>query len=327
MTVPVIKSLVHQNPECKVTVLSRPFFKPLFDDISNVSFIAIDVNQKHKGFWGLFRLFKELHKYRFTEIADLHNVLRSKILRFFFKLNGYPVRFIDKGRAEKKALTREKNKVFKPLKSTHERYADVFRLLGFKVDLKKGNTYIKKELSEEITTVLGAKNKPWVGIAPFAAFKGKTYPSKLMKIVLEELSKKDITIFLFGGKGDIKPLQELKKNNQNIKIVAGKFSFTQELNLIENLDVMVSMDSGNAHLAALKNVATITLWGVTHPYAGFAPFNQPNKYALLPDLKKYPKIPCSVYGNTVFKGYENVMETIAPKEIVNTINEIVKKEP
>ncbi len=55
------------------------------------------------------------------------------------------------------------------------------------------------------------------------------------------------------------------------------------MNLISNLDLMLSMDSGNAHIAALLGVKVVTIWGVTHPFAGFAPFNQPNDYALIAD--------------------------------------------
>ena len=66
-------------------------------------------------------------------------------------------------------------------------------------------------------------------------------------------------------------------------LVAGKLSFSEELDTISNLDCMISMDSGNAHLAAMYGVKVITIWGVTHPFAGFAPFHQPKEYSLLPD--------------------------------------------
>ena len=85
---------------------------------------------------------------------------------------------------------------------------------------------------------------------------------------------------------------------------------------------MVSMDSANSHLAVMQNVKTITLWGITHPYAGFAPFNQPEKNMLLPDLEKYPNIPCSIYGNIVCDGYEDVMRSISPEKVVQKIKSI-----
>jgi ADP-heptose:LPS heptosyltransferase len=83
------------------------------------------------------------------------------------------------------------------------------------------------------------------------------------------------------------------------------------------------MDSGNAHFAAMQQTPTITLWGGTHPYAGFAPFNQPTDYCLLPDLEKYPNIPCSIYGNKNCDGYEDVMYTISPEIIIKKVKEIL----
>ena len=50
MTVPVIRAFVEQNPRVKITLVSRPFFKPFFDGIPNVAFFAVDVKGRHKGF-------------------------------------------------------------------------------------------------------------------------------------------------------------------------------------------------------------------------------------------------------------------------------------
>ena len=60
----------------------------------------------------------------------------------------------------------------------------------------------------------------------------------------------------------------------------------------------------------------MTLWGQTHPYTGFSPFNQPMENCLTADREKYPLIPTSVYGKRQVEGYENVMRTIAPETIV-----------
>tara|TARA_R110000787_G_scaffold13816_4_gene42993 strand:- start:10168 stop:11205 length:1038 start_codon:yes stop_codon:yes gene_type:complete len=324
MTVPVIRAFVHQHPNCKVTVVSKPFLKPLFEGISNVSFFAADVKGTHKGILGLFRLFRALKKEGITHIADFHNVLRSKILRTFFKLNGKPTTYIDKGRAEKKALTRSENKIFKQLKTSHQRYADVLGKLGFDVNLSNPILLEKKSLSKKLRTQFGVKEQQWIGIAPFAAFEGKVYPLHLMEEVIKKLSSKGFKIFLFGGgKQEIKILTAIENKVANIINVAGEISFAEEIELIRSLDLMISMDSGNAHLAAMQQLKTITIWGVTHPYAGFAPFNQPSDYCLVPDLEKYAKIPCSIYGNKVFDGYEKVMESINPKRVVEKVMNVL----
>lgn len=317
MTVPVLRAFVQQHPSVQVTFLSKPFLAPLFEGIPNVQFYAADVKGKHKGVLGLFKLYKELKKLGITHIADLHNVLRSKILRNYFAISGFRVAHIDKGRAEKKALTRSKNKVFKQLKSSHERYADVFKHLGFMTDLSNPRQISKPSLTDNILSITQKKNEPWIGIAPFAAFDGKKYPLDLMEEVISGLEKIKARLFLFGG-GDkeIALLNAIEHKFPHVTNLAGKLSLKEELTMIAHLDLMISMDSGNAHFSAIQQVKTITIWGVTHPFAGFAPFGQPMEYCILPDLKKYPNIPCSIYGNKICPGYENVMRSIDPSIII-----------
>ncbi|WP_245856881.1 glycosyltransferase family 9 protein [Lutibacter flavus] len=326
MTIPVLRAFVKQHPTTKITVLSKPFLKPLFADIKNVNFYAADVTKEHKGFFGLLKLYKELKLLNIDAVADLHNVLRSKIVRTFFKLSIKNVSFIDKGRTEKKALTSTKNKVFKQLKTTHERYADVFRNLGFQLDLSNPEFPQQLQLTQEIIKITGAKTEKWIGIAPFAQYNSKMYPLDLMEQVISELSKKEnLKVLLFGGgKKEVDFLDKIANNYINTINVAGKIKFGVELNLISNLDCMLSMDSGNAHFSAMFGVPTITIWGITHPFTGFAPFNQPLENALLPDLEKYPNIPCSIYGNKVCEGYEDVMRTISPKDVVQKLINTIK---
>ena len=325
MTVPVLRAFVKQHPTVKITVLSKGFLKPLFSDLENVTFYTADVNGKHKGFFGIFKLYKELKLLNITAIADLHNVLRSKVLRTFFKLSISKVAFINKGRKEKRALTQTKNKVFKQLKTTNERYADVFRDLGFKLDISNPEFPSKQLLTKEVLNITGEKATKWIGIAPFAQYNSKMYPLDLMEQAILELSKKEnLTILLFGGgKNEVEILEKIATKYPNTINVAGKIKLAEELNLISNLDSMLSMDSGNAHFSAMLGINTLTIWGITHPYTGFAPFNQPFENAILPDLEKYPNIPCSIYGNKVCKGYNNVMRSITPEKVVQKILESI----
>lgn len=323
VTVPVLKAMVREHPNVKITVVSRGFFQPIFANIPNVSFYTADVKGKHKGVLGLFKLYKELKKLNIDVVADLHNVLRSKILRFFFSLGGYKMASIDKGRAEKKALTQ--GKIFQQLKTTHERYADVFRTVGFKVSLTKEDVLEPLKPTENSQSILNKTTKKAIGIAPFAAFAGKTYPASQMESVIAKLADtNNYHIILFGGPADAAQLSTWEEAHDSVTNVAGKLSFQEELELISNLDVMLSMDSGNAHLAAMFGKKVITIWGVTHPYAGFYPFGQPKENALLADKEKYPRLPTSIYGNKYPEGYENVMETITPEAVVDKIEKVLR---
>lgn len=320
MTVPVLRAFSLQYPEVKVTVVSRPFFKPFFDGIPNLDFFSIDVKERHKGFIGLIRLYNDLKPLGIDAVADLHNVLRSKVVRNLFALSGKKVSATDKGRNDKKALTRSENKNFAPVKSMFERHCDTFEKLGFPIHLSQPVFPSKGVLSEEVLSITGVKAEKWIGIAPFAQYDSKVYPLDLMQNVIDGLAESGSKIFLFGG-GDkeIQLLNKLKSNHQNVIVVAGKIKLQQELDLISNLDVMLSMDSGNAHIAAMLGIKVITLWGATHPYAGFKPFNQPMEFCITADREKYPLLPTSVYGNKKVEGYDDVMRSILPETIINTI--------
>ena len=321
MTVPVLRAFVLQYPEVKITVVSRPFFKPFFDAIPNVSFFGIDVNDRHKGFLGLIKLFLDLKKLNIDAVADLHNVIRSKAIRKLFLLSGKKVAASNKGRADKKALTRAENKIFKPLKTMFNVHCDTFKELGFDIILNNPTFPNKAILSEKIISIIGNKNEKWIGIAPFAQYESKVYPLDLMQETINDLSKNhDCKIFLFGGGNkEIEVLDSLSKGNKSVINSAGKITFQEELDLISNLDIMLSMDSGNAHIAAMLGVKVISLWGATHPFAGFSPFNQPLENALVSDREKYPLLPTSVYGNKIVSGYEDAMRTILPETILNKI--------
>lgn len=324
MTVPVLRAFVNQHPNVRITVVSKPFLKPLFNDIKNVEFYPADVNGKHKGVFGIFKLYKELQQKKITHIADLHNVLRSKILRFFFRFANKTIAAIDKGRIEKKALTRADNKVFKQLTSSHQRYADVFTRIGFSVDISNPEKIVTPKASKIVSELLKNSTSKKIGIAPFAAYQAKMYPLDLTKKVISEIAK-TTTVYLFGGgKSEVEKLSTIENEIENCISVAGKIQFEDELNLIAQLDCMVAMDSGNAHLAAMHQTPTITLWGATHPFAGFVPFNQPIENCLLPDLNKYPKIPTSIYGNKVVEGYEDAMRTISPESVIEKIQTVLK---
>lgn len=195
--------------------------------------------------------------------------------------------------------------------------------MGFKINLTAPIFPLKANLDERSRQIVGEKNNPFIGIAPFATYKGKMYPLDLMKEVILKLSKA-YTIFLFGGgHEEIVALNEIEATQTNVVNLAGKLSLDQEMDVISNLDLMVSMDSSNAHIAAMLGVKVVTLWGVTHPYAGFYPFNQNNNNALLADRLRFPKIPTSIYGNKYPEGYETAMTTITPASVLMKIEKII----
>ena len=326
MTVPVLSVLVKTYPNVQIEMLTRSFFKPLFAHIPNVHVYDADIKGVHSGVLGLGRLAKELRDEDIDMVADLHDSLRSNVLKSVFYLYGIDCEQIDKDRAAKKALTRAENKEFRQLKTSYQRYADVFEALGFPIDLGSYQHLGARKIPDSLEKITGEKLQKWIGIAPFAQHESKYYPEDLMRRVLQLLSEEypDSMIFLFGGgEAEKAKLEVWEKDFSNCTSMVGKTSFDEELSLISNLDVMLSMDSGNGHLAAIFETPVVTLWGVTHPYAGFKPFGQPIENSLMANREEYPLIPTSVYGDKFPDGYENAMRSISPEKVVEKIKEFL----
>ena len=316
MTIPVLRAFIAQNPNVRITILTRAFFVPIFRDLKNITVLSADLKGKHKGIFGLYRLSREIKSLNIDAIADLHNVLRSKILKALM-FNTKCVQ-IHKGRKEKKDLI--SGIIFKQLKTTHQRYADVFEKLGFRVDLSNPGFPKRAELDQNISSIVGLKNEKWIGIAPFAQYESKMYPLDLIEEVIASLSN-DHKILLFGGGTEEKEISKTVESKfKNVISLVDNLSLDQQLDVISNIDMMVSMDSGNAHLAAMLGIKVFTIWGVTHPYAGFAPFNQPSDFSLLSNKEKFPKIPTSIYGNKFPAHYKEASRSISPKVILEKIN-------
>ena len=327
MTVPVLRCLLAQHSHLQLTVVSRPFFAPLFDALPNTKFLGVDVDQDYKGLWGLWRLAKLLATAKPDLIADLHDVLRSQVLRRILYF-GYaiPYKVIDKGRGEKRELCAQRpNKKLIQLKTTHQRYADVFEALGYTIDLTKHISSPGLALSESVLSFLPKNNRPKIGIAPFARYVGKTYPAPKMRQFLDLLQKAypNANIYFFGGQADQPLLAEWATLSPNWQNVAGALSLQDELALIQALDLMLSMDSANMHLASMLDVAVVSLWGATHPCLGFYGWGQAPENALLADRNRYPTLPCSVNGKKLHPDTADCMASIDPVSILDLIKKVL----
>ena len=316
MTIPVLRCLEKKYPNEKFIFVTRKKFAPFFKEFNNITFFETDFKKRHKGFLGLFRLFKDLKNTNPTKIADLHNVLRTQFLKFLFQLSFHKVVSVDKKRSERKALTRKKNKIFKPLTSIHFNYQEVFNRLGYDIDLTKDHYFPASKNFSLNTEAISLTNRRIIGIAPFARYLTKIYPLDLMQKVVGFLDQKH-TVFLFGfGKFEMDIIEKWSKAFKNVYSSSSLGGFENEIALISNLDLMISMDSANGHIASIYNVPVITLWGLTHPYTGFTTFNPNPDNQLCVDREKYPLVPNSIYGNKELKGYEDAMRSINYNDVL-----------
>ena len=330
MTVPVVYSLAKQYPHLRITVQSKPFARAFFENLApNVGFMEADIQKESRSLHGLNVLYRRLTAKKFTAIADFHDVLRSKYLRMRFNIDRFKVAHIDKHRKGKKMLVAKQGKQLVQQPSSFQNYADVLARLGYPVDLSFQSIFPAEggDLSL-LDGRIGQKptGEKWIGVAPFAAHQGKIYPLSHIRSVIAQLCQRhaDYRIFLFGGssheKQQLDEIAAAHKQCVNASSLLG--GLRQELILMSHLDVMVSMDSANMHLASLVDTPVVSVWGATHPYAGFMGWRQRMDHAIQIDL---PCRPCSIYGNKpCLRGDYACLTGITPELVVEKIEDSLK---
>ncbi len=306
MIVPVLREFLEQNPTVEIIFVSRKNFQDLFADIPRLLFRGIDVDD-YKGFLGLRRLSHEMRaEYKPHFVADLHNVIRTKILNTSFTRKGFKVSVLNKGRDEKEHLTDIWNLNKIPLKPTVERYADVFRDLGFSLTLSHRYR-------------INPTPKSGIGIAPFAQHEGKMLPLEKSFEIARILAEKEKIYFFGGGKHEVETLNNWVKQIPNSENFAGKLSLKEELQKISELKTMISMDSANMHLASLVGTHCVSIWGSTHPFAGFLGYGQSLEDVV--QVKDLTCRPCSVFGDkSCYRGDWACLEELNIKQVLDKIH-------
>ena len=294
---PVIRSMREQFPEAELLILTRPAFTPFFTGIEGIRIITPDFKGRHKGLAGIFRLFREINDTgEINHVIDLHDVMRSVLLRSLFKIRRIPVSVIDKGRKEKQNILRGTGRI--KLRHSVERYMDVFRNAGFDVrPWSEPSILTDPESANKAKEIIANTSIVNVGVAPYAKHPLKMWPEDYMVRLLNMISEKyKVHFWIFGGKDEKKKIEDFIKKVPASTSLCGKLTLREELAVIKKLDFMIAMDSSNMHMAALTGTRVISIWGGTDPVTGFGAWMQPDTFSISIPFKDLDCRPCTIFG-------------------------------
>ena len=324
--VPQLYGLTLDYPEHEFVVLSRSFLRPLFDKINNITFVGSDIRGAHKSPMGIYRLFKELKALRPDVVLDMQRSWRTKMITRLFILSGTKTLAIGFASAEQKRLIKRGAEKYHPIPTIFDRQARLYAKIGLKVNDSFCKLYEPSiEQKDKITKLYGEKQGQWIGIAPFSIARGKTLPFRKMKNIIMHFDKQPNTkIFLFGaGEMENELLSDWQSLYENVYAVYTNLQLDDELALMNRLDVMVSMDSANMHLASLMAVPVVSVWGATHPYSGFLGWKQSIDNCVGVDFSCRP---CTAHSDRKCKyGDYRCLESLHSSKIIEVIERNLEK--
>ena len=313
-----LRAFKEEYPSVKITVVTRALCRPFFEGL-DVEIFEVDTNGRHKGLKGEWRLLLDLIGLGIDAFADAHGVLRSMQLRWLMRFAGRRVERIRKGRVEKWFRVGYNSHNGVPLKHSVVRYCDVLRRLGFEFE---NPAPVSREEALQRPNPMGEKSGKWVGVAPFSAHKGKTYPEPMAEELVGLLAGEYERVFIHGGCGsEAEFAQRMEAKYKNVTALFGKVTLGEELNLIAQLDCIVSMDSVAMHMASLTATPVVSIWGATHPALGFLGWGCDERGVLQEEMKCRP---CSVYGERQCRnGSYKCLKVITPQMVVDKVKELV----
>ena len=139
-----------------------------------------------------------------------------------------------------------------------------------------------------------------------------------MEEVVARFAKDEaFTVFLFGGgKSELSKLAEWKNKYPLLKM-PHKLGLSKELKLMSCLDIMLTMDSANMHLASLAHTPVVSIWGATHIYSGFYGLYQKDSNVIQSNISCSP---CSTFGNEpCFRSDYACMHSIKPLQVIKKL--------
>jgi len=209
----------------------------------------------------------------------------------------------------------------------HEVYRNlnILKLINSDIPFPYNNRTLWITESEKNTalTFLSNSSPPRIVLAPSGSHPSKNWPSDYFAYLCNQLINRLGAFILITGKGDLARQQAngIIKNlreNPNILSIVNKTSFGELAALIETTDLVISVDSGAAHIASYLNRPLVVLFG-PGDYERWKPWHidQTRAVALKAECK------C---GTTLYKCKQkkHCMESITPQQVLDVVVNILK---
>lgn len=252
---------------------------------------------------GKFPFRKELISEEYDYVIDLHNNLRSRLIKLYLRRKSFT---FNKLNFKKFLLVNFKVNQM-PTRHIVDRYMDTLSSLNVKNDQYGLDYFIPQKDKVELNSLPQEFRNGYAAVVIGATYFTKRLPLHKLSELIQSISR---PVVLLGGKEDSKVANDLLKllPNKVLYNASGKYNLNQSASLIENSEIVYTHDTGLMHIASALKKEVVSIWGNTVPEFGMYPYK--TKYSII-ENKNLSCRPCSKIGfKKCPKGHFKCMEEL-----------------
>ena len=267
LTTPVFEYLKEARTSCRVSVLVKRAFAPVFEGNPFIDEVLLFEDR------GLFGWAREIRRRRFDVFLDLHDTIRSRL--WGWSSGAGKILRYDKRVRERRRLVRDKTSSPRLAGRVVDRYLDTLSVLGVPATARTPRLYFERgTLGPVLASRAGTG--PFLGVVPGAAHATKRWPSERFAEAADALmSSVDLSggkVLILGSAEDLPAARAVAERLRAPSVnLAGETTTADLFRLLAQCRLVLTNDSGAMHAAAALDVPTVAVFGPTVEAFGFFP--------------------------------------------------------
>jgi len=274
MTVPALRALRRLLPDAQITLAIRPSAKGVFSEVDFVDEVLV---YDRRNAFSVVSQIREWRRRQFDLAVLFQNAFEAALIPF---LAGVPVRLGYATESRQPLLTHPI-----PLpdwrSSKHEVFYYLYLITALEQLLSGTSTIcevdpdislpISESRQAEATELLRSfgvdAEQSVVAICPGSInSRAKRWPAESYAALADRLLEEQRQVLLIGSRDEIDVTNEVTSRMRNQPIVlTGKTTLDQITAVLSKVDLVVTNDTGPAHIAAALGCPTIVIFGPTNP--------------------------------------------------------------
>lgn len=312
LTTPVIRCLKEQVKESEIHFLIKKQFLPV---ISANPFI----DKIHCLDNSLSSVIKIIKEENYDYIIDLHNNIRSYIIKFRMGIKAFTVNKIN---LRKWLIVNFKINLLPDIHMV-DRYMQTVHFFGVQTDGKGLDYYISQKEEVDLNNLPVSFRNGYIAMAIGGKHATKQIPAEYIIALCRLLH---FPVILLGGTED-RHLGKMivESTNENVYNACGQFNINQSAYLVKQALLLITTDTGLMHIGAAFNKIIISVWGNTIPEFGMSPY-LPHSSSKIFEVKGLYCRPCSKIGfKKCPRSHFRCMKDQNIEKIAETVNNLLEQ--